>query len=143
MEYKKPPLSFEDQADQLLARGMRGNRDIIVRQLQSVSYYRLSGYWYPFRQPDNTFKSGLTFETVWKRYVFDRQLRILVMDALERIEVAIRTQLTYHHAHKHHAFGYAIDPSTLPGVQQFELNTFLERIKDEQFRSRETFVNHF
>lgn len=52
MRYSKPPLTFEQQADKLLQRGMTGDRNLIVSRLRSVSYFRLSGYWYPFRQPD-------------------------------------------------------------------------------------------
>jgi abortive infection bacteriophage resistance protein len=39
-------------------------------------------------------------------YVFDRELRLLVLDAIERIEVAIRTRFAYELAHRHgaHAF---------------------------------------
>lgn len=143
MKYNKPPLSFEEQADRLLSRGMIGDRDVMITRMQSVSYYRLSGYWYPFRLPDSNFKPNTTFDMVWERYVFDRQLRILVMDAIERIEVAVRTQLTYYHSHKHQAFGYATDPATLPGLNKEKLQEFLERIQKEQKRSQETFVKHF
>ena len=49
MKYTKPPLTFEEQADQLIKRGLIADRDTLVSRLKSVSYYRLSGYWHPFR----------------------------------------------------------------------------------------------
>ena len=98
MKYAKPPLTLEQQADQLLPRGMVGDRDVMIARLRSVSYYRLSGYWFPFRNADDSFKPGTSFEAVWNRYVFDRRLRLLVMDAIERIEVAVRSQLAHHHS---------------------------------------------
>jgi abortive infection bacteriophage resistance protein len=76
MNYTKPPLTFEQQADQLIKRGMAGDRTLMIERLRSVNYYRLSGYWFPFRQPDSSFTPGLQFETVWRRYAFDRRLRI-------------------------------------------------------------------
>ena len=99
VKYTKEPLTFEQQADRLIRRGMQGDRELIVARLASVNYYRLSGYCYPFRNLDDTFRPGTTFAAVWQRYVFDRRLRLLVMDAIERIEVAVRFQLAYHHAH--------------------------------------------
>ncbi|MEW6236418.1 MAG: Abi family protein [Candidatus Omnitrophota bacterium] len=143
MIYIKPPLSFEKQADLLLSRGMQGDREIMIYRLQSVNYYRLSGYWYPYRNPDDSFKSGLTFDTVWNRYVFDRHLRILIMDAIERIEIAVRTQIAYHHAHRYGAFCYADDPNSMPQLDTQKYSLFLQRVKDEIDRSRETFVDHF
>src|SRR5207237_4434280 len=94
---------------------MKGDRATMVARLSSVNYYRLSGYWHPFRNPDHTFKENTRFDTVWQRYVFDRQLRLLVMDAIERIEIAARTQLAYRIAHHHgDPFAYATDPNALP-----------------------------
>lgn len=96
MIYNKPPLSFPQQADQLLKRGLIADRDDLIHKLQQVSYYRLSGYWFPFRKfPDDHFKKDTHFKTIWNRYVFDRQLRLLVLDGIERIEISLRTNITY------------------------------------------------
>jgi len=149
MKYTKPPLTLDQQADLLLKRGMAGDRDEMISRLKSVNYYRLSGYCYPFRNRDKNgemlddFRPGTTFEAVWMRYRFDRRLRLLVLDALERIEVAVRTQLAFHHAHTHGPFGYADDPASLPGFVGADLKKFLEHINEEVSRSRELFVEHF
>jgi abortive infection bacteriophage resistance protein len=145
MKYAKPLLSFDEQADLLLQRGMRGDRERIKQRLSSVSYYRLSGYWYPFRNVDDTFKQGTEFDVIWTRYAFDRRLRLLVMDAVERIEIAARTQLSYNHAQRHGPFAYAKDPLSLPklNVKSAEYQKFLSRVREETDRSRERFVDHF
>jgi abortive infection bacteriophage resistance protein len=152
MKYAKPPLTLDQQADQLLRRGMVGDRDLIVSRLQAVSYFRLSGYWYPFRLADpadpshreDRFRDGTTFEEVWNRYAFDRRLRLLVMDAIERIEVAVRSQLAYYHAHRHGAFAYATEPRSLPSLQSAERRKrFLEELDRQHDQSKETFVEHF
>jgi abortive infection bacteriophage resistance protein len=101
-------------------------------RVSAVNYYRLSGYWYPFRNPDDTFKAGTTFEAVWRRYVFDRRLRLLVMDAVERLEVAVRSQLAYHHAHQHGPFAYASEIASLPKLRPSEYQEFVEREKATQ-----------
>ncbi|MBN2578795.1 MAG: Abi family protein [Pirellulales bacterium] len=144
MRYDKLPLTLQEQADLLLSRGMKGDRDAMIERLAVVNYYRLSGYWYPFRNPDNTFRTNTSFEAVWQRYTFDRQLRLLVMDAIERIEVAVRTQLAYALAHQSgDPFAYALDPAALPGLTPDARNRFLDELTEEIDHSKETFADHF
>lgn len=65
----------------MLGRGLQANRDDLVKRLQAVSYYRLSQYLYPYRKPgSDDFQSATTLDLVWQHYVFDRQLRFLVME---------------------------------------------------------------
>jgi abortive infection bacteriophage resistance protein len=109
-----------------------------------VNYYRLSGYWYPFRQgDDHEFLPGTSFETIWRRYTFDRQLRLLTLDAIERFEVAIRTQFAYHHSKDHGPFGYATDPTSRPKLKGEDFVTFYSSLLDELDRSKEPFIKHF
>ncbi len=145
MKYAKPPLTFEQQADLLLSRGMTGDKGLMVSRLSVVNYYRLSGYWHTFRKlPAQDFQDGTTFEKVWTRYAFDRRLRLLVMDAVERVEIAFRTQLAYQHAHHHgSAFAYADDPAALPGLRADQRNRFLATLADDMLNSKETFAEHF
>ena len=145
MIYTKPPLTFEQQVALLLSRGMTGDRDLMISRLAVVNYYRLSGYWHTFRkQPDHTFQANTTFDKVWTRYVFDRRLRLLVMDVVERVEIAFRTQLAYQHAHHHGSpFAYADDPTALPGLRSDQRNRFLATLADEMDNSKETFAEHF
>jgi abortive infection bacteriophage resistance protein len=81
VKYTKPPLTIHEQVKLLHQRGMEGDSSLMSQRLGVVSYYRLSGYWYTFRQSDDSFKAGTSFEQVWNTYVFDRHLRLLVMDA--------------------------------------------------------------
>ncbi len=145
MKYAKPPLSLEQQADLLLSRGMTGDRQLIIERLSMVNYYRLSGYWHTFRNlPAQDFTPNTTFEKIWMRYTFDRQLRLLVMDAVERVEVAFRGNLAYRIAHKYgNPFAYAEDAIALPNLRADERNRFLASLADETKSSKETFVRHF
>ena len=69
--------------------------------LNNVGYYRMSAYWYPARQMDpdvmgrrlDQFVPGTEFANVAELYEADRKLRTLVHDGMERIEVAVRTQV--------------------------------------------------
>jgi len=120
---------------------MVGNRETMIRRLAAVNYYRLSGYWFPFRNADSSFKDDTRFDMVWNRYLFDHRLRLLMMDAIGDIEIAVRTRLAYHHAHHFGPFAFAEEPESLPGLKNRE--AFLRRVIDEVERSRETFIDHF
>ena len=143
MKYSKPPLTIDEQVELLRKRGMEGNPDVMAQRLTAVNYYRLSSYWYTFRNADDTFRDGTTFDLVWNTYAFDRCLRLLVMDAIERIEIAVRSLLAYYHAHSHGAFAYALDPASLPKISPEAYQEFLDRVAEEAKRSQEAFVGHF
>ncbi len=151
MRYDKPALSFARQADQLLERGMVGDREAMIDRLSTVNYYRLSAYWYTFRIPGTEhLRVGTRFEDVWDRYVFDQRLRLLVMEAVERIEVTARTQLAYHHAHAFSPFAYATTPASLPGMtngpdQERRSHAYwIKDVRKQVERSKDMpFVRHF
>jgi abortive infection bacteriophage resistance protein len=142
MEYAKPALTFEQQATQLIARGLDCERDELIARLRSVSYFRLSGYWIPFCGDDDSFIEGTTLTAVWRRYTFDRHLRLLVLDAIERVEVCIRTELVYQLAHRQGPFGYR-EAANLPGLRPDEHAELIEQLVSEYSRSRERFIEHF
>lgn len=150
MNYTKAALSFAEQADLLIGRGLAAERAQLISTLERVSYYRLSGYWHPFRQADDTFAPGTTLEQVWRRYTFDRQLRLLVMDAVERVEVAVlRTRMVEHHARQYGPFGYVHAAAFRPEFSQPDnygvvpRDRMLDEIDRATGQSREAFVAHF
>lgn len=145
--YKKPPLTFLQQLDQLLERGMEiGNPESAAATLARISYYRLSAYCYPFRSRSTSgqvldqFVPNTTWEAVLALYEMDRRLRLLMLDAIERVEVAIRTQLTYHMAHKYGAFGHIITANFHPG---FDHAGWRAQIESEIIRSSDEFIRHY
>ena len=101
-----PPLSVADLAEKLISNGLTCNneseRDLIERRLRSVSYYRLEEYTWPYRKISSEnpavrssgFKSGVSIGLIWNTYLFDRRLRILLLDAIERFEVAWKNHIT-------------------------------------------------
>jgi len=95
MKYNKPALSIAQQIDHLACRGMRFDApDLAAHHLKHLNYYRLSGYWLRYRQRQDSrrFRAGTTFEQVLADYTFDRELKILLLDAIERLEVSVRTR---------------------------------------------------
>lgn len=156
---RKDWKSFDEQLAILKARGLSvddGYEQKALHYLEKVGYYRLSGYFYPFRVPDglsnrqDNFIAGSRFEDVIKLYVFDKRLRLLVLDALERIELALRVDVAYLLGQKdkyayekpeclHGSFTKKVNPKT--GKTQHE--EWLEKYHGFIRRSRrEPFVKH-
>jgi abortive infection bacteriophage resistance protein len=142
MKYSKTPLTVDQQADLLLSRGLVAEKPALVARLTSVSYYRLCAYWYPFKQPDESFAPGTTLEIIWRRYTFDRQFRLLVIDAIERVEITIRSRLAYELTHRFGPFAQ-LDPRAFPGMPAAERQRLLDDLHENAQRSREAFVEHF
>ena len=90
--FDKPPLSNKEIIRLLSERGMTiDDPKRAEHYLDFISYYRLSVYMLPFQDERHSFKKPVSFEKILRLYSFDRRLRLLSMDALERIEVAFRT----------------------------------------------------
>ncbi len=64
------------------------------RHVKTVGYHRLNRYARFFRAAQETFKANTSYDDIWAAYVFDRKLRLLTLDAIERIEVAVRTTMS-------------------------------------------------
>jgi abortive infection bacteriophage resistance protein len=96
--FNKPALSTEQHIVLLRQRGLAiPDEKRAAHYLDFIGYYRLGIYCKFFQQPGSTehrFKCGTEFENVLKLYIFDRELRLLFMDVLERIEVAFRATLS-------------------------------------------------
>ena len=118
------------------------DRDRARHYLTHLNYYRLGAYWLPFESDhaSHTFPPGTRFDDVVSLYVFDRELRLLVMDAVERLEVSVRTQWAYRLAHAHGPHAYLL-PAIFKndGIHQRCLTILKEELK----RSHETFVEHY
>lgn len=162
-QYLKPFLPIPDQLLKLQGRGLAITDTAKASQyLQHLGYYRLSGYWYPFRasglvkQADGSekfqvlddFRPGSEFCQVVDLYVFDKRLRVIMLDVLERIEVSLRTNVSLvlgkvdPWAHRTQAiFNQRFLTATPPRPSRYD--DFI-RVTDAKIASsKEDFVQHF
>ena len=143
--YAKPSLTVEDQVKLLESRGMRvADPKFAANALSTVSYYRLSAYSYPFRSsPDGVrFRDGTTFEEVWRYYRFDRRLKNVVLDGIERLEIATRTKIVNRFTEQYGPFGYRDTANFAAPVDKVRFAKTLMLIDEETVRSNEEFVAH-
>ena len=143
MPFNKTPKTYREQLGIFKSRGLIvPDEDFAEHCLRHHNYYRLSAYRFPFTVPDNVdlFKGGTTFDQLWDLYCFDRNLRLLVMQGVKRLEISTRTNLAYNLAHRHGVFSYE-DPSVFKSVSRH--SSALQHLDEELSRSKELFVQHY
>lgn len=105
--FDKAAIPVDAQLDLLAERGLSiQDRERAKKFLEVVSYFRLSAYMRPFQTHGHAFVAGARFQQVTQLYVFDQRLRLLVMEAIERVEVAMRALLGNHMGPTHGAHWY-------------------------------------
>ena len=101
--FTKKALTVTEQVAQLQERGLLIKHPRIAEKyLLNISYYRLGEYWYVMQQDKekHIFKPNSTFEDVIALYNFDAELRLLLFDVIEKIEISLRTKLIYYVSHE-------------------------------------------
>lgn len=111
----KPHKTYEELVSLLKDRGMIvSDEERTKRKLSQIGYYRLSGFWYPCRKGkrdengnyvkdpksnlpirEDSFQNGTEFNAITELYLFDKKLRQLMTDAIERIEIHIRSVIAH------------------------------------------------
>lgn len=102
-EFKKPSETPEQLLTRLEERGLKvPDRSAALACLRFVGGYRLKGFWFHLiDRRTKTFPLGTTFDNIFQRYEFDRQLRKMTFDEVGRIEIALRCAISNHLSLKH------------------------------------------
>lgn len=144
MKYTKPSINLEQQVELLQKRGLKINDPERAKHyLSNISFYRLRAYTYPYQDntnPDHPFNTEISFEEIIELYVFDRHLRLLVFDGMEKIEIALRTKIIYEFAQIYGSHWH--DRNELY-TNQYRFNKDISKLYDEVDRSSETFIKHY
>jgi len=141
MIYDKQPLAIDEQVVRLSSRGLEiTDTNRASHTLERISYYRLSAYWYPVKNTDSSFSAGANFDVALQLYEFDRHLRLLVMDAIERVEISLRTSITYTLSHTYGAFAHT-DSANFR--RHFRHDRWIEKVEHDSQYAQEDFVSHY
>lgn len=149
MEKRKPYLKIYQTPAQLVdllrSRGLTvDDADRAGQYLETISYYRLTAYLHPFlRSPktENSYRAGVTFSRVMRLYRFDKKLRLLLFNEIEKIEVSIRAAVI-------NECGAAFPtPFWLTEATHFKdakaFSQTLRLVLQEMEKSKEDFIAHF
>ncbi len=142
--------SIDDQLALLRSRGMAISEPVRAKKvLERFGYYRLSGYWYPFKQAndDETISDQFIADTHMSEavdlYVFDKKLRLQALDALERIEIALQVDMAYLFGRRDPCAHLKPDLLQQKFVKNGRYARWEERYRDFERRSgKSTFVKH-
>jgi len=140
--FNKPATTYAEQTELLKQRGMRiDDSDQAEFYFQHLNYYRLGAYWLPFEADHGShrFKQGTCFSDVMNLYIFDRELRLLVLDAIERVEVSVRAQWAHQMANLHGPHAH-LDASL--AFKRWHWQRNLKKLAGEVNRSDEVFIKH-
>ncbi|ASJ75749.1 Abi family protein [Granulosicoccus antarcticus] len=145
MDYSKPALSFKQQVALLSDRGLTiGDSRKAEIFLSHTNYYRLAAYTIPYQigNGNHQFVQGTHLDRIIADYEFDRSLRLLLLDAIERMEVSLRAHWAYFMGHKFGAHGYAQYHKRIY-KNQHRLNQSLSELEAQVDRSSEPFIAHY
>lgn len=140
----KPARTIQDQIALLQSRNMRFKQVADAPHfLSNISYYRLKGYWWEMQDDriNHHFVNGSFFEDVIDLYNFDRHFRLIVFNAIERIEISLRTKLIYHLSLQYGSEWY-LNSSLFEEPKRY--NSFVAKLFQDISNSSEEFIiKHF
>ena len=137
--------SSENLVDLLESRGLQiYDRNKAIQYLDNIGYYRLSAYMYPLLKMPKTahlYKEGATFKQVMMLYRFDKKLRLLMFNEIEKIEISIRCAVMQIPAEIIGNPFWLTDASNFLDVSKF--NETMRTISNEYCKSKEEFILHY
>ncbi len=144
-DYTKKPLPIADQVARLKQRGLVfDDESKAFAYLFNISYYRLRAYTYPFQEngedsEHNFTRKDIHFKDIIDLYCFDRRLRSLIFNAIEKIEVAVRTKIVQVYAESTGDSHWYDDES----LYRFGYDDLMDHIDADVNRSNEDFIKHY
>jgi len=137
------PISIENQVKNLIDLGLLVEDKTYAKKiLGRISYYRLIKAYSITLKKDGRYISEISFEDILSLYKFDRELRQLIFEIIEHIEVSLRAVITNYFSLKYGNFGY----KDLSNVGKYK-NRYKEALNDlerETKRNRRSpFIKNF
>ena len=153
-KYTKAALTIPQQIDFLISQGLYiDDRHLAIQALSVVSYYRLSSYLLPFKlhhqnSHPRQFRESATFNQIWQLYQFDRELRLLVISAIEKIEIAFRAALTNVTSARFNPFWYVdrhyFKANKAGGAKKRDFfDEYYKTVKGISISKQEVFIQHY
>ena len=144
-DYTKRPLTLAEQVAKLKQRGLVfDDENEAIAYLFNISYYQLRAYTYPFQEngegsEHNFTRQDIHFKDIIDLYCFDRRLRSLIFNAIEKIEVAVRTKIVQVYAESTGDSHWYEDES----LYRFGYDDLMNHVDADVNRSNEDFIKHY
>ncbi|WP_031532848.1 MULTISPECIES: Abi family protein [unclassified Bacteroides] len=145
INFTKTYSNSADLVKLLKSRGMEINDEHKAEDyLENIGYYRLSAYMYPLLKSPKTqhqYKIGASFKKVMMLYRFDKKLRMLMFNEIEKIEIAVREAVMNITAEMSKDDFWLMNSEHFANLQVF--TDTANRIGMEYRKSTEDFIQHF
>ena len=145
IQYTKTYSSPSQLVTLLQSRGLHVENMVRTENyLRHIGYYRFSAYLYPLLatpKGNHVFKPGTAFNQALDMYRFDRHLRLLIFNEIEKIEIAVRSAIVNITSQETGNPFWMTDSAYF-----YDSNIFIKTkqlIDTELAKSREDFIEHF
>lgn len=104
-----PFLTFEEQLDLFESRGMKiKDKTRSLEKISNINYYKLKEFADSYKKIENgeIRYENISFEGILTRFYTDKNLRIYLLDAIEKVEISFKTRLSYTLGKHHGDVGY-------------------------------------
>ena len=143
--FQKPYTNSHDLVRLLQQRGLIVTDTTKAESyLDYIGYYRLSAYMHPLLKLPKSlhqYKPNASFDQVMMLYRFDKKLRLLIFNEIEKIEIAVRSAIVNIGSEMTNNSFWLTDSNNFIDAGKFHHT--MELIDSEIRRSREDFINHF
>lgn len=151
--FKKKALTLKEMIDLLKQRWLKISDEKKAKHiLQHTWYYRLSWYFKSYQNGDDIYNEWINFNDIWDTYIFDRKLRLHTLDAIEKIEVSLKSNINDILSLKKWCWRYLeesnfdltpkMSPKYIWKQPQDIYDNLISKIKDIRFWSREN-IKHY
>ncbi|MFJ1300044.1 Abi family protein [Pseudomonadota bacterium AL_CKDN230030165-1A_HGKHYDSX7] len=142
--FRKPALPAQALLIKLKRQGLSVADDAqALTYLEGVGGYRLKGYWHhAIDASTKRFKPGFDFEHIRQNCELDREVRAATIQAIERLEVAIRAVMANHLSLRHSPHWY-LDHRIFKPTRDWGIGQLIRKVESETLRSHSSFIKHY
>lgn len=137
------PMSIDEQINNLKEIGLIIQDEAKVKRiLNDISYYRLiKAYSLALKEKNGNYYESITFEHILEVYLFDANLRQIIIPQIEKIEINARCRIANYIVEKYGLFGYMQKENFVDGQYHKQ---FMDDINEEIQRNLKTpFIKNF
>lgn len=137
------PMSIDEQINNLKEIGLIIQDEAKVKRiLNDISYYRLiKAYSLDLKEKNGNYYESITFEHILELYLFDANLRQIIIPQIEKIEINARCRIANYIVEKYGLFGYMQKENFVDGQYHKQ---FMDDINEEIQRNLKTpFIKNF
>ncbi len=134
--------TIDEQIEILRSRGLTITDETKAKEfLLHNNYYRISGYSLTLRKND-VFSKSATFQNIVDIYNFDHELRHIILQYIEIIEVQMKSIYAYEFTKVHGAIGYLDDSFFTNSAKHKEITDKADQQKRQRL-PHEAYLKHF